>query len=100
MQVYIDDGFRCHTLPGEGLEPVESEFFDDKCSCYIEGYRFIPAGRSWTRSDGVVFTGEMITPAEDSRILEVAQSAYEEAMAKAEDIQEALNVIYSGEVTL
>lgn len=98
MQVYIDDGFRCHTLPGEGLGPVESEFFDGKCSRYIEGYRFVPAGESWTREDGQIFAGEMIAPAEDIRILEAAQGAYEEALAKAADMGAALNAIYSGEV--
>ena len=98
MQVYIDDGFRCHTLPGEGLGPVESEFFDGKCSRYIEGYRFVPAGESWTREDGQIFAGEMIAPAEDIRILEAAQGAYEEAMVKVADMQAALDAIYSGEV--
>lgn len=100
MQVYIDDGFRCHTLPGEGLGPVESEFFDGKCSRYIEGYRFVPAGESWTREDGQIFAGEMIAPAEDSRILDAAQVAYEEAMVKVADMQAALDAIYSGEVTV
>lgn len=98
MQVYIDDGFRCHTLPGEGLGPVESEFFDGKCSRYIEGYRFVPAGESWTREDGQIFAGEMIAPAEDIRLLEAAQAAYEEAIAEAADMQAALDVIYRGEV--
>ena len=93
MQVYIDDGFRCHTLPGEGLVPVESEFFDGKCTAYIEGYRFVPSGQSWTREDGQVFIGEMIAPAEDSRLLEAAQAAYEEALAENADALAALEVL-------
>lgn len=98
MTIYLDADFRCHITDTGGLTPVETTAFEGKCRRYIEGYRYIPAGQSWTRSDGVVFTGEMIAPAEDSRLLEAAQAAYEEAMVKVADMQAALNAIYSGEV--
>lgn len=98
MKVYIDSDYRCHTAPGPGLVPAEIAEFNGKCSIYIQGYRFVPAGQSWTRSDGIVFQGEMIAPAEDIRILEAAQAAYEEAMAETADMQAALDAIYSGEV--
>ena len=94
MTIYIDGDYKCHTSPGDGLAAVETDAFDGKCSRYIRGYRFVPAGQTWTREDGVVFAGEMIAPAEDSRILEAAQAAYEEAMTKAEDMQAALDAIY------
>lgn len=100
MTVYIDVDFRCHITDTGGLTPVETTAFDGKCARYIQGYRFVPAGESWTREDGQVFTGEMIAPVEDIRILEAAQGAYEEAMAKAADMQAALDAIYSGEVTV
>ena len=29
---------------------------------YEEGYRFVPSDKTWVRKDGVVFSGEMITP--------------------------------------
>jgi len=93
MMTYIDRDYRCHTSPGDGLTPVETTAFEGKCRRYIEGYRFVPAGQTWTRSDGVIFHGEMIAPAEDSRILEAAQSAYEEAMATNADALAALDVL-------
>ena len=50
---------------------------DGKCDAYIEGYRFIPAGQTWTRADGVVFTGEMIAPWKPWAELDTAQREYE-----------------------
>ena len=100
MTIYLDADFRCHITDTGGLTPVETTAFDGKCSRYIQGYRFVPAGESWTREDGQIFAGEMIAPAEDSRILEAAQEAYEEAMAETADMQAALDAIYSGEVTV
>ena len=93
MIVYIDSEFLCHISNTGGLTPVEATAFDGKCSRYIEGYRFIPAGQTWTRPDGVIFHGEMIAPAEDSRLLEAAQAAYEEAQAKNADALAALEVL-------
>ena len=93
MTIYIDSDYKCHTSPGDGLAAVETDAFDGKCRQYIEGYRFVPAGETWTREDGTVFTGEMVAPAEDSRILEAAQAAYEEAMAETADMQAALEVL-------
>lgn len=93
MTIYIDADYKCHTAPGEGLRAVETEAFAGNCTRYIEGYRFIPAGESWARSDGQVFSGEMIAPAEDSRLLEAAQAAYEEAQAENADALAALNVL-------
>lgn len=60
--IYIDSDFKCHTSNDGTMAAVKTDFFDDKCDVFVEGYRFIPAGRSWKRSDGVVFHGEMITP--------------------------------------
>lgn len=97
MLVYIDSDFCCHTSAAGDMTAIETSYFDGKCSAYIEGYRYIPAGQSWTRADGVIFTGEMIAPAEDSRILEAAQAAYEEAIAqntkKSADMKAALDVL-------
>ena len=93
MTIYLDVDFRCHTTDAGGLSPVETTAFDGKCRRYIEGCRFVPAGESWTREDGQIFAGEMIAPAEDIRILEAAQGAYEEAQAENADALAALEVL-------
>ena len=59
------------------MRSVETDFFEGKCKTFIEGYRFVPAGESWTRSDGIVFYGVMIASAEDYARLEKAQQQYE-----------------------
>lgn len=75
--IYIDSEFKCHVTSGEDLTPIETDAFDDKCNIYIQGYRFIPAGQTWTRADGVVFTGEMIAPWKPWAELDAAQREYE-----------------------
>ena len=75
--IYLDSDFLCHVHNDGAYTAVETDFFDGKCAAYIEGYRFVPAGKSWTREDGVVFTGEMIAPWKDWRELDEAQREYE-----------------------
>nr|DAM36763.1 MAG TPA: hypothetical protein [Caudoviricetes sp.] len=75
--IYIDSEFKCHVTSGEDLTPIETDAFDDKCNIYIQGYRFIPAGQTWTRSDGTVFAGEMIAPWKSWDELDTAQREYE-----------------------
>ena len=84
MKIYIDSEYRCHTTNPEGtfLEE-ETPFFDGKCATFIEGYRFVPAGESWTRSDGTVFQGEMIAPFKPYDQLAAAQGQHEADMAEA-----------------
>ena len=93
MEIYIDSDYKCHVEAAEGLTAVETDFFDGKYKAYIEGYRFVPAGKTWTREDGVVFTGEMIAPWKDYSALAAAQAGYEEAAAELQDMQEALNLL-------
>ena len=76
-RVYIDGEYRCHATAAEGRTAAESEFFDGKGAGVIYGYRFIPAGQSYTRADGAVFRGEMITPIADSALLEGFQAQAE-----------------------
>ncbi|MEI3101013.1 MAG: hypothetical protein V8T45_04130 [Oscillospiraceae bacterium] len=45
------------------------------------------------REDGTIFYGEMIAPAEDVRLLEAAQTAYEQAQAENADALAALDVL-------
>lgn len=75
--VYIDTDFKCHVADDGTLTAVETDFFDGKCDAYIEGYRFVPTGSTWTRSDGVEFAGEMIAPWKPWQSLDNAQREYE-----------------------
>lgn len=77
MTIYLNSEYRCYLTNDGTRRPVETDAFNGKCAAYIEGYRFVPTGESWTRPDGVVFTGEMIAPAEDYSRLEKAQLQYE-----------------------
>lgn len=91
--VYIDKDFKCYTTNDGTMAAIETDFFDGKCNAFVEGYRFIPEGQSWTRADGYVFTGEMITPYKDIRILDAAQKLYEEMQASSEDEEERIAVL-------
>ena len=78
MKIYIDSECRCHTTNPDGdFREFNVPYFEDKCNTFIEGFRYIPAGESWTRTDGVVFTGEMIAPFKPYSELDSAQRAYE-----------------------
>ena len=99
MTVYIDSEYQCHVTNPDGVfREVETGFFDGKCDAYIEGYRFVPAGAVWTRSDGAVFHGEMIAPWKPWPELDAAQREYERQMlaeyeAALSEIEAALGVI-------
>lgn len=75
--IYIDYEFKCHITGTSEMTAVETDFFDGKCDAFIEGYRFVPNGESWTREDGAVFRGEMISPWKDYAQLDSAQRDYE-----------------------
>ena len=79
MIIYIDSDYKCHTENADGRRAFDSDSFNDKCKTYIEGYRYVPQGESWTREDGAVFHGEMIAPWKDYSLLAMAQEAYDEA---------------------
>jgi hypothetical protein len=96
MIIYIDKDFKCHTVNDGTMSPVETDFFNDKCNTFIEGYRFVPLGESWIREDGVVFAGEMITPWKPYSELDAAQRQYERE--KLADAENALAIILGGEV--
>lgn len=95
MKVYIDNENRCHTTNPDGtFWEIETDFFDGKCTTFIEGYRFVPSGESWTRSDGVVFHGEMIAPFKPYSDLEAAQRQYEADQTELlEAYQEGVNSV-------
>ena len=99
MKIYIDSDYKCHISLADGLTAVETDAFEDKCSRYIQGYRFVPAGESWTREDGHTFTGEMIAPWRDYAILAEFQAIYEEEQAKAvEEIAALVEEVYNSDL--
>lgn len=93
MTIYIDSECKCHTEPADGLTAIETDFFDGKCRTFIEGYRFVPEGQEWTRSDGVVFKGEMVAPWKDHTKLAATQAGYEDSLAEIADMQTALGIL-------
>lgn len=98
MTIYIDSDYKCHITDDGTMTAVETDFFDGKCAAYIEGYRFVPSGAEWTRSDGVVFRGEMIAPWKPWQELDAAQRAYEQQQmadmaAELADARAALEVL-------
>jgi hypothetical protein len=95
MIIYIDFDFKCHVANDDGLSAVETPFFDGKCDAFIEGYRFVPNGEKWTRSDGVVFHGEMIAPWKPFEELDNAQREYERK--RLADAENALAILLGGE---
>ena len=99
MKIYIDSKFKCHISPGDGLTAVETDFFDGKCRQFIEGYRFVSPGKSWTREDGQVFAGGMIAPWRTYEILAEFQAIYEEEQAKAtEEIAALVEEVYNSDM--
>ena len=92
--IYIDSAYRCHTVNDGTMTAVETEFFDGKCQTFIEGYCFIPSGQTWTREDGVTFTGEMVTPWKPYAELAAAQDQYERDRAELQAAyQEGVNSV-------
>lgn len=82
--IYIDSDYKCHLTDDGTMTAVETDFFEGKCDTFIEGYRFVPAGATWVRSDGVEFRGEMVSPWKPYDQLAAAQQQYETIMADLE----------------
>lgn len=93
MKIYIDRDYKCYTSPADDRKAVETDAFDGKCKQYIEGCRFIPAGETWVREDGEVFTGEIVAPWRDFSILDEFQAIYEEEQARQADMAAALEIL-------
>lgn len=77
MIVYIDNDYKCHPSNDGNMVAVEVDFFNGKCDAFIEGYRFIPSGESWTREDGMIFNGELLSPWKDYDELDDIQFTHE-----------------------
>lgn len=77
MTIYIDSDYKCHSATADGLTAVETTFFDRKAPEFVAGYRYVPAGSVWVRSDGAEFPGEMVAPWKDWAELDAIQREYE-----------------------
>ena len=96
-KIYLDSDFKCHIFGDDTMTAVETNLFDGKCDAYIEGYRFVPSGKTWVREDGVEFSGEMVAPWKPWQVLEESQREYERQLvaeyeAALQEIEEALGV--------
>ena len=107
--IYIDSDFKCHTSNDGTMATVETDFFDGKCQKYIDGYRFVPAGHSWTREDGEAFEGEMIAPWKPWQELDAAQRVYERELAETlseenaaliSDMAQMVEEVYSSDMEM
>lgn len=97
ITVYLDPNtFQCHTSQNaeSSLIPYETNYFEGMCQTFIEGFRLVPFGKTWTRSDGEVFTGEMIAPWKPYSELDAAQREYERQ--KLADAENALAIMWGG----
>ena len=97
MTIYIDSDYKCYVSAAEGRRAIETDAFNGKCPEWIESYRFVPEGETWTREDGEVFKGEMVTPWKDLGEAYVARTAYLERQnaqyeAALSEIEVALGV--------
>ena len=97
MTIYIDSDYKCYVSAAEGRRAVETDAFDGKCPEWVESYRFVPEGETWTREDGEEFRGEMMAPWKDLGESYAAQAAYVTAQnaqyeAALSEIEAALGV--------
>lgn len=96
MTIYIDSDYKCYVSASDGRRAIETNDFNGKCPEWIESYRFVPEGETWTREDGEVFTN-MAAPWKDLSEAYVAQTAYVTAQnaqyeAALTEIEAALGV--------
>lgn len=85
MKIFIDNDFKCHISNDGTMREFDVDFFDGKCDEFIDGYRYVPHGETWTRDDGQSFAGEILTPWKELSQLALAQSAADRVQAEADE---------------
>ena len=82
--IYVDSNYHCHVINDGTMTAVESEFFDDKCDAFIEGY-------CYNEDNGYV----QIYPWKQYFKLDAAQREYEkQQLNELKNIQNELNTSY------
>ena len=95
MIIYIDSDYKCYVFDGDARRAFDVPFFNDKCAEFIEGYRYVPSGETWTSVYGQAFRGEMIAPWRDYSSLAAIQAAVDRTQAQAdEEIAALIEEIY------
>lgn len=84
MRIYIDNEYKCHVSNDGTMREFDVPFFDSKCAEFVEGYRYVPSGETWTRKDGQTFKGEMIAPFRDYSQISEIQSAVDRAQTQSQ----------------
>ena len=64
--IYVDSGFKCHVTNDGTMTGIETDFFDDKCDSFVEGYCYEPKAN-----------GTVIYPWRPYSELDTAQREYE-----------------------
>lgn len=83
--IYIDSEFHCHLTNDGTMTVIETDYFDDKCDTFIEGYCFEPV-------DEFV---HKIYPWKDYNELEEAQWLYEqEKLMECEQALAVMGVVF------
>lgn len=81
--LYLDENYIAHPGQDEGgtRTPWEDAdgFFTGKCAAFLEGYRVVPDGATWTREDGETFSGLMIAPVVNPSVLLALQAEADQA---------------------
>ena len=99
MTIYIDNDYKCHLSDDSTRRAFELPFFDSKCAEFVEGYRYVPSGETWTRADGQTFTGEMIAPWRDYEQLSESQIAVNRIQIQSdEELASLIEEIYINDV--
>ena len=84
MKIYIDDESKCHILNDGTMTAIETDFFNGKCSDYIEGHCFEIKENSCT-----IYAWKPYSE------LDAAQREYEKE--KLADAENALAILLGGE---
>ena len=80
--IYIDSDFKCHVTDDGTMTAIETDFFDNKCDVFIEGYCYDIKNSS-------------IYPWKPYIELDYVQRKYEQQkLAEYETMQEELNTSY------
>ena len=77
--IYVDSNFKCHVTNDGTMTPIETDYFENKCDAYVEGYCY---------ENGKIY------PWKPSSELETAQEEYESA--RLADAENALAILLGG----